>query len=128
MSVQVGDRATYRGESVIVFAPAPFLGEPRWMVRYRNGEARTGWTHEVARESDLADRSRPSWEVGDSVRVGWTPYRRSATVTAVTTDAAGRALYTLTLPEKKERTPGGTRWLREAYEVTIGAEHIDTGP
>jgi len=128
MSVQIGDRASYRGESVIVIAPAPFLAEERWTVRYRNGEAHTGWSREIAPASALTSRTRPTWEVGDSVRVGWTPFRESGTVTAVSTGDDGRARYTVTIPEDTERTPEGTRFVKEAYDLVLGAEHIDTGP
>ena len=126
MSVQVGDRATYRGESVIVMAKAPHLGGDRWYLRYRDGETITGWSMAVALGSDLADRTRPTWETGDSVRVGWTPYRRSGTVTAVGTFGDGRASYTVQVPQKTEETPGGTRFYHEAYDTVLGAEHIDT--
>ena len=125
MSVLIGDRATYRGETVVVIGPATFLDQRRWHVRYRNGESFTGWSSEVAPESALADVSTPSFEVGDEVQVGFAPYRRKGTVSAI--ESGARTLYEVTFAEDDDRyeTEGGVRFIQHEHTVTVGAEFLD---
>lgn len=127
MSIRAGDRAVYRGESVIIMGPAPFLGEAQWSVKIRDGSVRSGWRGMTAAESALSLVTRPAWEIGDSVLVGFTPYRRRGTVTAITTEA-GRIRYNVTFAEDGNRfkTEEGTRWIQDAHDVVVGAEYLDT--
>ena len=127
MSVKIGDRATFMGESGLLMGEASFLNERRWHFRYRNGKARTGWSTMIAEESALSNLTTPSWDVGDTVRVGFTPNRRKGSVTAIAQEA-GRAIYTVTYPEDRNRfeTAEGTRWIQDAHDVVVGAEYLDT--
>jgi len=125
MSVTIGDRATYMGETGIIVLAAPFLDEPRWLFRYRNGKARTGWSALIAAESALSDVTTPTWDVGDSVRVGFTPNRRKGTVTAITQEG-GRAIYEVTFPAEDQKTEDGTKWIQEANTSLVGAEFLGT--
>ena len=127
MSVKTGDRATFRGESGIVMGPAPFLGENRWFFRYRNGEADTGWSMEIAPESGLSAVTTPTFTVGQSVKVGFAPPgRRKATVTAITQEG-GRAIYEVEYPEDDQtyETEGGVHWIVDAHGGLVGAEFLD---
>lgn len=125
MSVKIGDRATFKGEAGIITGEASFLDNRRWHFRYRNGKAPTGWSTMVADESALTSVTTPTWEIGDSVRVGFTPIRKTGEVTAITT-VGGRAIYEVTFPDKKQETDEGTRWLQDAHSSLVGAEFVDT--
>lgn len=126
MSVGIGDRATHRGQSIVVFAEASFLGERRWYVRWREGEAFTGWSSEIALESALSDLSTPSWEIGDTVRVGYAPYHRSGTVTDILSMGTGRPLYEVTFPDDPDRyNQDGLGFMQHVHSVVVGAEVLD---
>jgi hypothetical protein len=128
MSVQKGDRGTYRGRPIIVLVETSFLKERRWVVKSRDGSVRSGWRQEVALESMITGVTTPSWEIGDSVKVGWHPHARKGTVSAIGTDEAGQILYTVDFPEDDTReTPErGTRWTIPEESTPFSAESIDT--
>jgi hypothetical protein len=127
MSVRTGDRATYRGHSVIVNGPAPAIDGPRWDVLWKNGKASSGWTHDIAEESALSGVTRPSWEIGAAVKVGFSPIRESGTIAGVTTDDGGDLVYSVTIPaDDNRRTEEGVRWTRDAYTLEAKANVLDT--
>ena len=126
----LGDRATYRGQRCIIVAAAPFLEERRWIVRWRSGYSATGWTHDAAPESGLTGVSSRSWVVGDTVMVGWSPFRQQGTVTSVIVGLVeGRPIYTVTLEAEIKRFPDEippyALNMGESV-VEVGAEHLDT--
>lgn len=127
MSVRVGDRATYRGKSAIVISKAPALAGPRWVVYWKDGKAATGWSYDKAPEASLEDVTRPTWEVGASVRIGYSPHRLSGTITAIETDDAGDRVFSVAISEDTHReTPEGTRWTRDAHTMRVKANALDT--
>jgi len=127
MSVRIGDRATYGGNSVIVIDKAPALVGPRWLVYWKNGKAASGWSYSLAEESDLESVTRPTWEVGAAVKVGYSPHRISGTISAIETDEAGDKVFSVLVPtDTHKETPEGTRWTRDAHTLRVKANALDT--
>jgi hypothetical protein len=74
----------------------------------------------------LSGLSTPSWEIGAEVRVGWAPYRRKGTVTAIFSEE--RPFYEITFAEDDDRyeTEGGVRFKQHEHTSVVGAESIET--
>lgn len=124
MSIHVGDRATYRGQSVVVMEPASFLGERRWKVTRTRVAPYLSfllWNEAIAKESALSNITAPSFQVGDSVRVGIHPKAPVAVVDSIVT-GLDRPFFSVTIPAEIRKTDAGTRWQQDAYEVTLGGE------
>lgn len=127
MSVKIGDRATYRGESGIIMGEASYLAERRWYFKYRNGEAESGWTREIAPQSGLSAVTTPTFIVGQAVRVGFAPPGREKATIAAVTQEGGRSIYEVLYPEDDQHeTEEGTRYIIDAHSGLVGAEFLDT--
>lgn len=126
MSVYMGDRATYQGASVVVMEPVSFLGENRWRVEKMIPPTSIlrvfSWGSAIACESDLSNVQSPSFQDGDSVRVGSHPKALVGTITAVI--FSDRPLYEVTIPSKIRISPEGIRWTRDEMVMTLGGEAL----
>ena len=127
MSVRIGDRATFRGQRVVIMEKAPFLGQRRWKVLRLRVSSRVpgpiGWYQAIAPESSLSQIEPPSFEEGDRVRIGTHPRAHWGTITELLGGGV-RPRFRVRVPERVRTSKNGVKWIRTPFTMTLGGESL----